>query len=96
MQRHGYPNMVSVEKWSGSVEDGVAFMRQFECIVIHPRCTHVAEEMRTYSYELNRLSGDILPDLVDKANHTIDAIRYALLPLCRKSTTGMREYYREQ
>jgi hypothetical protein len=37
------------------------------------------------------LSGDILPDLVGTANHTIDAIRYALLPLCRKSTTGMRE-----
>jgi phage terminase large subunit len=96
MQRHGYPSMVSVEKWSGSVEDGVAFMWEFGCIVIHPRCTHVAEEMRTYTYKLNRLSGDVLPDLVDKANHTIDTIRYALLPLCRKSTTGMREYYREQ
>jgi phage terminase large subunit len=36
--------------------------------------------MRTYSYKLDRLSGDIRPDLVDKANHTIDAIRYALLP----------------
>jgi hypothetical protein len=33
---------------------------------------------------------------VDKANHTIDAIRYALVPLCRKSTTGMLDYYREQ
>jgi hypothetical protein len=36
------------------------------------------------------------PLLVDKANHTIGAIRYALLPLYRKCTTGMLEYYREQ
>jgi phage terminase large subunit len=61
-----------------------------------PRCPHTAEKLRTYSYKIERLSGDILPDLVDKANHTIGAIRYALLPLYRKCTTGMLEYYREQ
>jgi hypothetical protein len=43
-----------------------------------------------------RLSGDILPDLVDKANHCLDAIRYALLLFYCRITTGLLDYYREQ
>ena len=34
------------EKWQGSVEDGIQYLRGFEKIVIHPRCKHMAEEGR--------------------------------------------------
>jgi phage terminase large subunit len=59
--------------------------------VIHPRCIHTAEEARLYSYKKDRLTNDILPEIVDANNHCIDAIRYALNPLIRQSTqtTGM-------
>ncbi len=77
MQQHGYPKIVSVVKRKDSVEDGIAFLRSFEKIVIHPRCQHTAEEMRLYSYKRERITGDILPDLEDRSNHTIDALRYA-------------------
>ncbi len=83
LKRNGYPNLISGEKWPGSVEDGVAFLRAFERIVIHPRCKHTAEEARLWSYKVDRLSGDVLPALVDKHNHCWDAIRYALQPLIR-------------
>src|SRR5208282_1683874 len=46
MQRNGYPNMEGVEKWSGSVEDGITFLRSFEQIIIHPRCEHAIEEAK--------------------------------------------------
>ena len=85
ISRHGLPNSKPVEKWKGSVEDGVAYLRSFRKIVVHPRCTAVASEMRLYSHKVDRLSGDILPDIVDAHNHYIDAIRYAVAPMIRRA-----------
>ncbi len=85
MQRNGYPRVRAAEKWPGSVEDGVEFLRSFETIVIHPECPHTAEEARLWSYKTDRLTGDVLPDLVDKHNHCWDAIRYALEPITKSS-----------
>jgi phage terminase large subunit len=86
LQQHGYPELVGVDKWPNSVEEGVQFLRQFERIVIHPRCEHVAAEFRLYSYKVDRLSGDVLPELQDKHNHCIDALRYALAPIIKGNT----------
>jgi phage terminase large subunit len=81
MQRHGYPKVSAAKKWKNCAEDGIAFMRSFEKIVVHPRCTHTAAEFRLYSHKINKATGEPLPDLEDKHNHTIDAIRYALQPV---------------
>lgn len=81
LKRHGVPKITGVEKWKGSVEDGIAYLRQFERIVIHPRCTHAADEARHYSYKVDPRTGDVLPDIVDRHNHIWDAVRYALAPL---------------
>lgn len=82
--RHGLPKSEAVKKWPGSVEDGIAFLRSFKRIVIHPRCVETAREARLYSHKVDRLSGDVLPDIVDAHNHYIDAIRYALGPMIRQ------------
>ncbi len=84
MQRHGYPRMTAADKWPGSVEDGVEFLRSFARIVIHPRCEKTAREARLWSYKIDRLSGDIKPELMSGNDHCWDAIRYALSPLIRK------------
>jgi phage terminase large subunit len=76
-----------VEKWKGSVEDGVNYLRSFEEIVIHPRCQHTLEEARLYSYKVDRLTHDVMPDIVDRHNHCWDAVRYSLEPLIRGSTS---------
>jgi phage terminase large subunit len=68
----------AAEKWDGSVKDGIAYLRGFERIQIHPRCRHVAEEARLYSYKQDPKTGEVLPIVLDKHNHTIDAIRYSL------------------
>ncbi|WP_191923782.1 PBSX family phage terminase large subunit [Pantoea agglomerans] len=65
-------------KWKGSVEDGVTYLKGFEEIIIHERCKHTADEFRHYSYKVDKKTGDILPIIVDKFNHCIDAIRYGL------------------
>jgi phage terminase large subunit len=83
LKQHGFPNVVSVDKWPDSVEDGISRLRAFEKIVLHPSCTHTAEEMRLYSYKTDRLTGDVLPDIVDKHNHCCDSIRYGIAPLIK-------------
>jgi phage terminase large subunit len=89
MQKHGFPEVVSVKKRPGSVEDGVSYLRHFEEIIIHPRCTHAIEEGRLYSFKVDRLSGDVLPDVADKHNHIWDAVRYALEPLISEPGIGL-------
>ena len=51
--------------------------------MVHPRCVHAADEFRLYSFKVDKLSGDVLPEPLDKANHVIDAIRYALQPMIK-------------
>ena len=77
LSRHGF-NISEAEKWQGSVEDGVAHIKAFRKIHIHPRCKHVQEEARLYSYKIDRLTGEVLPVIVDKWNHAWDAVRYGL------------------
>ncbi len=82
-------NMVAADKWSGSVEDGIAFLRGFEEIVIRPECKGTIQEAQLYSYKTDKLTGDVLPDIVDKHNHYIDAVRYALSKIIKRSGPGM-------
>lgn len=79
VSRHGF-RCFPVKKWKGSIEDGIEYMRSFEKIYIHPRCKNIIDEFKFYSYKKDRVSGDILPIIVDAWNHYIDATRYALEP----------------
>lgn len=84
VKRSGIGQLTAADKWPGSVEDGIAHLRSYQQIVIHPRCKNAAQEARLYSHKVDRLTGDVLPDIVDKHNHLIDAIRYALAPLIKR------------
>lgn len=92
LQRHGLPRAVSVAKWPGSVEDGVAHLRSYDEIVIHPRCKETVREARLWSYKVDRLTGDVLPTLVDANNHYMDALRYALEPMIRRRVGGVSAF----
>lgn len=70
--------ITAADKWQGSIEDGIAYLKSFEKIVIHPRCKHTADEFRLYSYKTDRLTQEVLPVILDKHNHCIDGLRYAL------------------
>lgn len=83
-RQHGLPNIVACKKGSGSVEEGVLFIRGFRNIIIDPSCKKIIEEARLYKYKVDKLSGDVLPTIVDSHNHSWDAVRYALEPLLPK------------
>lgn len=88
-RRNGLPKVTGVKKWGGSVDDGIKHLRSYKMIYIHPRCVELIRETRLYSYKVDRLSGDILPQIVDKYNHYIDALRYAITPLIKRSGKGI-------
>lgn len=85
VKRRGMQRMKSVSKWKGSVEDGIEHIKSYKNVYIHPRCTGTLHEFGAYSYKVDRLSGDIMPDIVDADNHYIDAIRYALSPMIKRN-----------
>ena len=83
VKRQGY-RIESVHKWSGSIQDGIEFIRSFKMVYIHSRCLETAGEFVRYSYKVDRLTEDVLPVVIDANNHYIDALRYALQPMIKK------------
>lgn len=83
VRRAGF-NIMPCEKGKGSVEDGIEYLRGFKMITVHPRCKNLLDELGLYSYKTDKLTGEILPIIVDKYNHYIDALRYSLSPYIKK------------
>lgn len=81
--KHGFARVEACKKWPGSVEDGLAHLRGYRRIVVHPRCTHVQQDFRLYSHKTDRLTGEVLPIIVKLHDDCPDAIRYALGDLIR-------------
>ena len=77
LKRQGF-NADAVKKYGGSVEDGISHIKSYKDIIIHPRCINTISEFKKYSWKVDRVSGDIQPVPVDKDNHYIDSLRYAL------------------
>lgn len=84
LRRRGF-DVSSAEKWPGSVEDGLAFLKSFRKIIVHERCPHVAEEFRLYSYKTDKQTNEILPIIIKRWDNFPDALRYSMVGLIRRS-----------
>jgi len=89
LNRHGLPRAESVDKWPGSVEDGIEFLKTFDEIVIHTRCKSMQDEARLYSYKIDKRTGDITDKVEDANNHRWDAVRYALGPMIKSKRVAV-------
>lgn len=69
-------NARPAKKGAGSIDSGIQYIQQFE-IIIHPKCINFKIEISKYRHKEDR-NGNILPIPVDKDNHLMDAMRYAL------------------
>lgn len=93
IRRRGF-SIAAAEKWQGSVEDGIRYLRSFNQIVIHPRCVKHAAEAFLWRYKVDpkRVDEDgqplVLPVLVDAHNHTWDGVRYGLDGYIQRSGSG--------
>jgi phage terminase large subunit len=77
LRNNGFPRIAPALKGARSVEEGVEFLKSYD-LVIHPRCTHLIDELTHYSYKVDSLTGQVTAVLEDKDNHMIDALRYAV------------------
>ncbi len=94
MRKHGFPKIQAAIKGAKSLEDGVEFLKSYD-IIVHPRCQHLIDELTMYSYKTDPLTNLIIPQLEDKDNHVIDALRYACEGARRgivKKPTATRPY----
>jgi phage terminase large subunit len=71
-----FPRSWPPSKARQSVVEGIKFLQGYT-IIVHPRCTHLIDELTLYSYKIDKVTDVVLPILVDKKNHLIDALRYA-------------------
>lgn len=78
-------NVVPVKKWQGSVEAGIAHLRTYRDIVIHPQCKRAQDEARLWRYKVDPRTDEVLEKLVDGFDHVWDAVRYAIAPIIRAS-----------
>lgn len=92
LQRNGLKKVISCVKGKGSIEDGIEFMKSFDHIYVHTSCVNTIQEFTDYKYKVNKLTGDITSDIIDDNNHIIDAIRYALEPLMKRSKKKARVF----
>ncbi len=79
LNRHGY-TVEGAVKGKNSVQEGVRFLQDYN-IVVHPRCENTFREMLGYSFVIDPLTRKVTPKLVDKDNHVIDSLRYAVEPI---------------
>lgn len=63
-------------KGPDSLMHGIQWLRAQE-LIVDPRCRHLLHELTVYQWKRDR-DGNTLPQPVDRDNHLIDALRYAL------------------
>lgn len=78
-------NAIAAHKGQGSVNHGIQFIQQHE-IIIHRELQNAINEFRVYQWQKNR-DGEIMNVPVDRNNHYIDQLRYALSGISFRTET---------
>lgn len=76
LRKHGLHRVKGVKKGKDSILNGIQFLQQFE-IMVHPKCAFISEELSNYTWQKDR-NGFYINKPVDKYNHSLDALRYAV------------------
>lgn len=84
LKARGY-RIEPVKKGKDSIEGGIKHIKSFDKIIINPSCIETIKEFTLYSYKVDERSGDITDNIVDKHNHCIDGLRYALERCTRRT-----------
>jgi len=75
LKRHGV-KALAAKKGAGSIEHGVKWLQGHK-IIVDESCTETIKELATYKWKEDK-DGNVIAKPVDKDNHLLDALRYAL------------------
>lgn len=76
LRRLGIARIQPAVKGADSIRNGIATLQGYEMIV-HPTCVHTIEELSAYAWD-TREDGSGKNRPLDKNNHLMDALRYAM------------------
>ena len=76
-KKHGLRNIKSCTKGKDSILSGIQRLQNYK-IYIDPSCVNLIAEMYTYAWDKDKQTGETLDKPIDKFNHCIDALRYAI------------------
>jgi phage terminase large subunit len=79
-------NIKGCKKYPGSLNEGVEHLKQFN-IVIHPSCREAITEFLGYKYKMK--NDEILPEIDQKNDHVIDAVRYSLERYRKRTSSSL-------
>lgn len=63
-------------------------------MLIHPRCKNLINELQLYRYQTKSRNGIISEHPMDKHNHAIDALRYAIFSPLAEETRGSADRFK--
>lgn len=76
LRRQGISRLTAAVKGPDSVLSGIAELQEYE-LIVHPRCRHTAAELGAYIWQKGA-DGSGINRPVDRDNHLLDALRYAM------------------
>lgn len=87
--RSGWYNAKACPKGKGSLHTGIMFV-QAQTIYTNHGNVNFNKEMQTYEWGTNRITGKPTDEPVDKNNHAMDAMRYAIWGTWGKPTVELK------
>ena len=77
IKRAGVLRISPCTKGQGSILQGIQKLQQYE-LIIHPDCKEILNELQNYAWEKDKQTNEYINKPIDKYNHYLDALRYAL------------------
>lgn len=95
LRSNGINRIHRAKKPNGSIMFGIDFIQGFE-IIVHQSCKHTIDELNSYAFAKNK-DDEWLNKPIDKDNHLMDALRYAMeqLIMPKVNTTDRMQAFKE-
>lgn len=77
IRRYGINRIRPARKGKDSIINGIQFIQQYK-LIVHPSCVNFMEELKNYTWQKNKSTGEYINKPIDKYNHLLDALRYAV------------------
>ncbi len=89
LRRLGITRLQAAAKGHDSVNAGIARLQEYR-LIVHPRCVHTAAELGAYVWQSAGREGVFLNRPLDRDNHLMDALRYAMEDLPRPASGNIK------
>lgn len=88
IRRHGINRIRAARKGKDSVIQGIQYLSQFD-LIVDERCVKLIEELENYTWQKDKKTNEYINVPVDSYNHVIDAARYAVESLHKKTVAKL-------